>query len=68
MKKTHSLTPRSCCHFCGRWDVTAPAVRRPPEHVVSLSAAKVDWCPESASRSAVRVRTRPGYRSGHDQD
>jgi hypothetical protein len=27
------------------------------EQVVSLSAAKVDWCPESASRSAVRART-----------
>jgi len=25
------------------------------EHVVSLSAAKADWCPGSASRSAVRV-------------
>ena len=59
MKKTHSLTPRSC-HFCGRWGCHGAGCEKATEHIASLSAAKVGWCPESASRSAVRVRTHAG--------
>ena len=56
MKKTHSFRPRSC-HFCGCWGCHSADCEKATEHIASLSAAKVGWCPESASRPAVWVRT-----------
>ena len=53
---THSLTPRSC-HSCGRRGCHGAGCEKATEHLASLSAGQVGWCPESASRPAVWART-----------
>jgi hypothetical protein len=50
MKRTHSATPRSC-HCCGRRGCHGASCEKATEHLASLSAGQVGWCPESASRS-----------------